>query len=185
MTGLFFDATGDDASRRRLLWAMPTGIYLLGSTQGAGGPYNLMTHSLVVQAAVEPCVLAAAVERGARTHAFLEAAGVAPLSVLRRDQRAIVRRFVKPVDDVTVQDGLPVAMAGVDVAVAPSGAPYVLDAAGCLDLRVVDRVEFTSHTLFCLEVTGVAASASVLEGTASARIAEILRMEDTKMSYGG
>jgi hypothetical protein len=44
---------------------------------------------------------------------------------------------------------------------------------------------FESHTLFCGEVTAAAVAAEVLEGPASARVAEILRMEDTKMSYGG
>lgn len=186
MTELVFDAALDDARRRRLLWAMPAGIYVLGSTGGEGGPYNLMTHSLAVQAATEPCVVAVAVEVAARTHALLESSGVATLSVLRRDQRALVRRFVKPVEDVTLDaSGRPTELAGAAVRLAPSGAPHLLDAVGCLDLRVVERVRFTSHTLFCCEVVGVAVADEVLEGTASARLVDVLRMEDTKMSYGG
>jgi flavin reductase (DIM6/NTAB) family NADH-FMN oxidoreductase RutF len=178
-------SSDDEVARRRLLWAMPTGLYLLGSTAGAQGPYNLMTQSLSVQAAVEPCVVAVVVEAGARTHGYLEASGVAALSVLRRDQRALVRRFVKPVDDVELMGAVPVVMAGEPVALAPSGAPHLRDAAGVLDLRVIERVSFVSHTLFCCEVTAVAASPAVLAGTASARTAEILRVEDTKMNYGG
>jgi flavin reductase (DIM6/NTAB) family NADH-FMN oxidoreductase RutF len=176
----------DEARRRRLLWAMPTGLYVVGSTRGDGGPYNLMTQSLAVQAATEPCVVALAVEAAALTHAAIEASGVATLCVLRRDQRALVRRFVKPVEDVSYDPGgRPTALGGAEVALAPSGAPYLLDAAGCLDLSVLERVTFTSHTLFCCEVTAVAVADVVLEGPASARTAEILRMEDTKMSYGG
>jgi flavin reductase (DIM6/NTAB) family NADH-FMN oxidoreductase RutF len=186
VTALRFDDTRDEATRRRLLWAMPAGIYVLGSAGSATGPFNLMTHSLAVQVAVDPCVLAVSIERVARTHGLVESSGAASLCVLRRDQRALVRRFVKPVDDVVVDDGgAPVSMAGVEVAVAPSGAPYLVDAAGCMDLGVIDRVDFTSHTLFCCEVRAVAVAPAVLEGTASARIAEILRMEDTKMNYGG
>jgi flavin reductase (DIM6/NTAB) family NADH-FMN oxidoreductase RutF len=186
VTTLAFDAALDATRRRRLLWAMPAGLYVLGSTGGGDGPYNLMTHSLAVQAAVEPCVLAVAVEVAARTHELVEASGVATLSVLRRDQRALVRRFVKPVEDVTRDDeGRLVALSEVAVDLAPSGAPHLVDAAGCLDLRVVEVVRFTSHSLFCCEVAAVAVSDEVLEGTASARLAEILRMEDTKMSYGG
>ena len=186
MTTLAFDAVHDASRRRRLLWAMPAGLYVLGSTGGADGPYNLMTHSLAVQAAVEPCVVALAVEVAARTHALVEASGVATLSVLRRDQRAVVRRFVKPVEDVTRDDaGRVVALSGVAVGLAPSGAPHLADAAGCLDLRVVQVVRFESHSLFCCEVAGVAVSDEVLEGSASARLAEILRMQDTKMSYRG
>jgi flavin reductase (DIM6/NTAB) family NADH-FMN oxidoreductase RutF len=186
VTELSFDTASDDARRRRLLWAMPAGIYVLGSTAGDAGPFNLMTHSLAVQAATEPCVVAVAVEVAARTHALLEASGVATLSVLRRDQRTLVRRFVKPVVDVTLDgDGRPVALGGVPVGLAPSGAPHLLDAAGCFDLAVVERVRFASHTLFCCLVTGAAVADEVLEGTASQRTADILRMEDTKMSYGG
>ena len=186
MTELAFAEELEPAHRRRLLWAMPAGIYVLGSTGGVAGPYNLMTHSLAVQAATEPCVVAVAVEVAARTHAAIEESGVATLTVLRRDQRALVRRFVKPVDDATLDgDGRPTALNDVAVALAPSGAPYLLDAAGSLDLRVVERARFASHTLFCCEVTAVAVAPEVLEGTASQRTLEVLRMEDTKMSYGG
>lgn len=186
MSTLSFEPGDDGSRRRRLLWAMPAGIYVVGSASGDAGPYNLMTHSLAVQAATEPCVVAVAVEAGARTHELIEASGVATLCVLRRDQRAIVRRFVKPVEDVTLDDrGHLVELAGVAVGLAPSGAPHLADAAGCLDLRVVERVHFTSHTLYCCEVTAVAVSDEVLEGAPSARVADILRMEDTKMNYGG
>ena len=186
MTTLSFDVAQDEQRRRRLLWAMPAGLYVLGSTGGERGPYNLMTHSLAVQAATEPCVVAVAVEVGARTHALLEASGVATLSVLRRDQRALVRRFVKPVEDQALDaSGGLIELNSVAVALAPSGAPYLLDAAGCLDLGVLETVRFASHSLFCCEVTGVAVADEVLAGSASAHVAEILRMEDTKMSYGG
>lgn len=181
-----YDPDPDGARRRRLLWSMPTGIYVLGSTLGEAGPYNLMTISLVVQAATEPCVLAIAVEASARTHENVAATGTATLSVLRRDQRSLVRKFVKPVSDTVLDDfGSPVSMAGVDVVLAPSGAPCLRDAAGWLDLGVVGRQDFTSHTLFCLEVVGVSVSEPVLAGPASARQFEVLRMEDTKMNYGG
>jgi len=190
VTALAFDATLEPADavahRRRLLWAMPTGLYVLGSTVGEEGPYNLMTCNLAVQVATSPCVVAVAVESAAVTHAAMRATGVATLCVLRRDQRALVRRFVKPVEDVELDaDGRVVALGGAAVALAPSGAPYLTDAAGCLDLRVVATQPFESHTLFCGEVTAAAVAAEVLEGPASARVAEILRMEDTKMSYGG
>jgi len=180
------DFSLEDAVLRRLLWAMPTGLYVLGSTGGPNGPYNLMTHSLAVQVATTPRVVAVAVERDARTHELVSASGVAALNVLRRDQRAIVRRFVKPVDDIEVgEDGRPVMMAGVDVALTPAGAPFLTSAAGCLELRVTDAVGFASHTLFCGEVTAAAAVGELLAGSAAERTAEILRMEDTRMNYGG
>jgi flavin reductase (DIM6/NTAB) family NADH-FMN oxidoreductase RutF len=176
----------DVQHRRRLLWTMPTGIYVLGSARGPEGPLHLMTHSLAVQVATEPCVVALAVEASARTHEYLEASGVAALTVLRRDQRELVRRFVKPIEPaVSPADGAEVSMGGAIVVRAPSGAPFLRDALGCLDLRVLDARRFASHTTFFCEVTDVAVAPEVLEGTASARLAEVLRMEDTKMNYGG
>ncbi len=175
----------DTQERRRLLWALPAGIYVLG-TSGAAGAYHLMTHSLVTQAATEPCVLALAVERTAKTHALLTDSGVATLSVLRRDQRELARKFVKPELVVTLRDdGSPLSIAGVEVALAPSGAPFLVDALGSFDLRRVDAREFESHTLFLMEVAEVAVSPELMEGAPSARLAEVLRMEDTKMNYGG
>jgi flavin reductase (DIM6/NTAB) family NADH-FMN oxidoreductase RutF len=186
MTPLAFDESDLEVRRRRLLWSMPTGIYLLGSTGGEQGPYNLMTHSLAVQAATEPCVIALSVERSARTHELLLLTSRCALMVLRRDQRAIVRRFVKPVEDVDVDElGRLRALGGEPASLTPSGCPFLTDAAGCLDLRVIERIEFTSHTLFCCEVEAVATTDAVLEGSASARSFEVLRMEDTKMNYGG
>jgi len=186
VTRLSFDADPDGARRRRLLWSMPTGIYVVGSRGEGPGDFNLMTHSLVVQAATEPCVVALAIDVTARTHQFIESSGIATLSVLRRDQRDLVRRFVKPVEDVELDDAGGVrTMAGVEVLVASSGAPGLADAAGCLDLGVIEKVSFSSHTLFCCEVRGIAVADEVLEGPASARHAAILRMEDTKMNYGG
>jgi flavin reductase (DIM6/NTAB) family NADH-FMN oxidoreductase RutF len=186
VSALVFDDDPDGNQRRRLLWSMPTGIYVVGTTGGAPGAFNLMTQSLAVQVATEPCVLALAIDVTAVTHANVLATGVATLSILRRDQRDLVRRFVKPVGEIELDaEGRPRTMAGVDVLVAASGAPYLADAAGCLDLCVIDRVGYASHTLFCCEVRGAAVSAEVLEGPASAHHAAILRMEDTKMNYGG
>jgi flavin reductase (DIM6/NTAB) family NADH-FMN oxidoreductase RutF len=186
VTDLEFGDELDDQQRRRLLWAMPTGIYVLGSTKGPEGPWHLMTHSLAVQVATEPCVVALAVETSALTHEYLVSSNVAALTVLRRDQRELVRRFVKPVEPSVIdRSAEEVTMGGVVVAAAPSGAPFLRDALGVLDLRVLESTSFTSHTTFFCEVTQVATAPEVTEGSASARIAQVLRMEDTKMNYGG
>ncbi len=184
MSPLRFEAPVDVEHRRRLLWAMPSGLYVLGTAASPDGPYHAMTVSLVIQAATDPCVLAVAVEATAKTHALLDATGLAALSVLRRDQRSLVRRFVKQ-DLAVVAEGGSLAIEDVAMVRSPSGLPVVADALGAFDLVCCDRRDFTSHTLFLLEVTGVAVEPVVVEGPASARVAEVLRMEDTKMNYGG
>jgi flavin reductase (DIM6/NTAB) family NADH-FMN oxidoreductase RutF len=176
-------ADGDayDRLRRRVLWAMPTGLYLIGSR--AAGPdgtvrRNLMTANLVVQVATEPKLVAVAVDAGAVTCDLIDAGGCFSVSILHRDDRAVVRRFVKPVDQVEVDaGGRAVALAGHPVAEQVTGAPVLAAAAGWLDCEVRHRLPLGSHHLFVGEV--------VAAGGPDGDLGEVLRMEDTRMNYGG
>ena len=49
-----------DRHRRRVLWALPTGLYLIGSRHGED--VNLMTANLVVQVCMEPKLVGVALE---------------------------------------------------------------------------------------------------------------------------
>jgi flavin reductase (DIM6/NTAB) family NADH-FMN oxidoreductase RutF len=219
-----------DRMRRRILWALPTGLYLLGST--AGDRYNLMTVSWVTQASTEPKTVAVGVESSSVTHELVSRSGVFALTLLPRSERSVVRRFVKPVDDaeVDVERGSG-TMRGQDILLAPNGAPVLAVAAGWIQCAVRHSVDIGSHTLFVGEVEdcGVgapppspdsgaaspspdsgapppspdsgapppspdsgAASPSPDSGAASpspesgaALDGDLLRMEDTRMSYGG
>jgi flavin reductase (DIM6/NTAB) family NADH-FMN oxidoreductase RutF len=94
---------------------------------------------------------------------------------MARTDRAAVRKFVKPLDD----DGRPGELAGFAVATAVTGAPILAIAAGWLDCVVQDALTFHSHTLFVGEVADCGG------GPAADGDEEVLRMEDTRMSYGG
>ena len=59
----------DDRLRRRVLWAMPSGLYVVGSA--AGGRANLMTASLAMQVATEPKLVAVAVDVTSVTRALI------------------------------------------------------------------------------------------------------------------
>jgi len=100
--------------RRRLLWALPSGLYLVGvavpgptPTEIAGAtapednsartPANLMTASWVMQVAREPCLLALSLEATSVTRRLVELAGVCAVSLVDPSQRELTRRFVKPV----------------------------------------------------------------------------------------
>jgi flavin reductase (DIM6/NTAB) family NADH-FMN oxidoreductase RutF len=171
-----------DRLRRRVLWSMPTGLYLIGSRAAEEGTvrHNLMTASLVVQVATDPKLVAAAIDIGALTHRLVAAGGCFSVSLLDRQDRAVVRRFVKPVPaEVVVTDaaGRAVSMADEAVFEASTGAPVVSRAIGWLDCEVRHRLDLGSHGLFVGEVVAVGGAATVPTG--------VLRMEDTRMNYGG
>jgi flavin reductase (DIM6/NTAB) family NADH-FMN oxidoreductase RutF len=184
------DPDDEDRLRRRVLWSLPTGLYLIGSR--AGDQVNLMTANLVVQVATHPRVVAVAVESGSVTRRLIEAGGGFTVSILDRSDRAVVRRFVKPATDVERGPGGEItAVQGEPVHPVSGGFPVLAAATGwlaCRLLRSVDPGEGaeggadpTSHVLLLGEVVGAGESTRDPGGSAP----EVLRMEDTRMNYGG
>jgi len=181
------DNTGDDANtaaadtddqldrhRRRVLWAMPTGLYLIGSR--AGAEVNLMTANLVVQVCIEPKLVAVAIEREALTTRLVREGGAFSVSLLSRTERALVRHFVKPVVEVERSyDDAVVALSGHAVnEVGPERLPVLASAVGYLYCPLTRTEELGSHVLCVGEVVEVGGEPS-----------DVLRMEDTRMHYGG
>jgi flavin reductase (DIM6/NTAB) family NADH-FMN oxidoreductase RutF len=161
-----------DRQRRRVLWSMPSGLYVLGSA--ASGRRNLMTLNWATQVASDPKLVAVSIETAARTHELVGAGGVFSLQLLAREDRAVVRKFVKPLDD----DGTPGSLGGFDVWTAVTGAPILRMARAWLDCRVQHSIAFASHTMFVGEVVDCGE-------TAAPESEGVLRMEDTRMNYGG
>jgi len=170
-----------DRLRRRVLWSFPTGLFVVGSTAVLDGErrHNLMTANLVVQVATAPKLVAVAVETGALTARLIAEGACFSISALDRADRAVVRRFVKPVTDVTLDErGAPVYMAGEAVTFASTGAPILSRAAAWVDCTLSRSEDLGSHILAIGEVV----DAGGLEGDEAP---ELLRMEDTRMNYGG
>ncbi len=202
-----------DRERRRALWSMPTGLFVVGSRHGEHR--NLMTANWVMQVATAPKLVALAVEAESVTRRLVEASGSFAVSVLPRRERSVVRRFVKPVRDVDLAaDGSVVSMQGVPVAETPDGLPRLVGARWWLACRVRRTVSWDelgpapSHVLVVGEVCDVggggrredrgasggggSGSGGSDGGGADGGGAEvsaddegILRMEDTRMNYGG
>ena len=163
---------------------MPTGLYVIGSRAEVDGAVarNLMTASLVVQVADG----AQAGGGGGRRHGgdpprWSVAGGASRSAFSVREDRAVVRRFVKPVPaDATVVDGQgrAVAMAGEAVFEQATGAPDPGRAAGVARLRGAHRLDL-----------GQPQSCSWARwwrwAVPTATIPAVLRMEDTRMNYGG
>jgi flavin reductase (DIM6/NTAB) family NADH-FMN oxidoreductase RutF len=180
------EADSYDRLRRRVLWSLPTGLYILGSR--AGHRRNLMTVSWVTQVAHTPKLVGVGVERVARTHELIVDGGAFALNLLARRDRALVRRFVKPVQDIDVDDDSGAGtMNGAPVHTATTGAPILDAAAAWLDCELRHTLPLGSHTWFVGEVVdvGVTEEVSGSEEATDADAGAILRMEDTRMNYGG
>src|SRR6516162_2608045 len=98
-----------DRLRRRVLWAMPSGLYVLGSR--AGSRRNLMTLNWASQVASDPKLLAVSIESAAVTRALVHEGRIFSLNIIDRKDRAVVRKFVKPLPD----DGDPSELGGFAV----------------------------------------------------------------------
>jgi flavin reductase (DIM6/NTAB) family NADH-FMN oxidoreductase RutF len=160
-----------DRMRRRALWTMPSGLYLVGSR--AGDRRNLMTANWVTQVSFDPKLLAIGVEKPARTHELIAEGGVFSLTTIDREDRAIVRKFTKPVEvdlDAHTANDFPFHE-------GPTGAPILDQAVAWFDCEVRQTVDVGDTTLFIGEI--VACGFQKPEDT------PVLRMEDTRMNYGG
>ncbi|MDQ1424800.1 MAG: hypothetical protein QOD72_2298 [Acidimicrobiaceae bacterium] len=161
-----------DRLRRRVLWTIPSGLYVVGSTDG-GERRNGMTLNWLTQLSFEPKLVGIGVEHGALTHELIESTRVFSVCLIDRDDRAIVRKFTKPVD----VDPVARTMNGFPFQEATTGAPILSQSVAYLDCVVRDSPVFGDHTLFVGEI--VDADFLKPEDTPA------LRMEDTRMNYGG
>ena len=157
--------------RRRLLWTMPSGLYVIGSR--AGERRNLMTLNWATQVSFEPKLLGIGVEKTALTHQLIAGGGSFTLNTVARDDRAIVRKFTKPVE----YDAAAGTLNGFAFRDGPTGAPILGQAAAWFDCQVRTPVDCGGHTFFIGEIVDCAFNGG--EDT------PVLRMEDTRMSYGG
>ncbi len=176
------DPVAYDRLRRRVLWALPTGLYLVGSRASLDGSVraNLMTANSVMQVSVAPKLVAVAVDRDALTRRLIDAGRCFTVCLLAREDRAVVRRFVKPVAEVALDAGGRLsALDGEPVTEARTGAPVLLRSPAWLDCAVRESRELGSHVLYLGEVVDAGGPP---DGQA---MPELLRMEDTRMSYGG
>ena len=166
------DADDYDKLRRRVLWTMPYGLYVVGSR--AGERRNGMTLNWATQLSFDPKLVGIAVEDAAFTHELIVEGGVFSLNVLDREDRAIVRKFTKPVEvdleaktlnEIPFHDGA-------------TGAPVLDQAVAYVDCEVRQTVDTGDHTLFIGEIVDSGFHTEDEE-------TPVLRMEDTRMNYGG
>lgn len=177
------DPVDYDRMRRKVLWAMPSGLYVIGSRARTadGIRRNLMTANWCQQVSVRPKTVMVAVDAQAVTWELLRDGRVFSVSLVDREDRALLRRLVKPVLDVTEDHaGRAAVMAGQPVFEAATGAPVLERAIAWVDCEIRHDLGLGSHTLFVGEVVQAGLRSDVDDPAG-----RVLRMEDTRMSYGG
>jgi flavin reductase (DIM6/NTAB) family NADH-FMN oxidoreductase RutF len=160
-----------DKLRRRVLWTMPSGLYVVGSR--AGERRNGITLNWATQLSFNPKLLGVAIENEAVTRQLIAEGGAFSLCILDREDRAIVRKFTKPVEvdaEASTLNGFPYHD-GV------TGVPILDQAVAYVECEVRDTLELGDHTLFVGEVVDA--------GFHKPEDTPVLRMEDTRMNYGG
>ncbi len=160
-----------DRLRRRVLWTMPSGLYVVGSRDG--DRRNAMTLNWATQVSSAPKLLGVGVEKEAFTHELIDAGGAFSVCVISREDRAIVRKFTKPVD----VDATAMTLNGFPFRDGRTGVPILTQSVAFVECEVRQAVDCGSHTFFIGEV--VDADFLLNEDT------PVLRMEDTRMNYGG
>jgi flavin reductase (DIM6/NTAB) family NADH-FMN oxidoreductase RutF len=167
------DPVAYDKLRRRVFWKMPSGLYAVGSRSADGARCNLMTLNWATQVGSDPKLLGIAVEKEAVTHELIAESRVFTLNLVDRDDRAIVRKFTKPVE---VDTGAR-TLNGFAYHDGQTGAPILDQAVAYLECEVRQELDTGSHTFFIGEV--------VTSAFQKAEDTPVLRMEDTRMNYGG
>jgi flavin reductase (DIM6/NTAB) family NADH-FMN oxidoreductase RutF len=133
-----------------------------------------MTANWCTQVSFDPKLLGISVEKTAVTHELIATSGVFSVNTIDREDRAIVRKFTKPVEadlDGGTLNGFPFHD-GI-----ATGAPVLDQAAAFVECAVRQQVDCGDHTLFIGEIVNAAFQ--------KAEDTQVLRMEDTRMSYGG
>lgn len=130
-----------------------------------------MTHNWAMQVATKPKLLAISVRKDALTHELVSQGSAFSLSFVRREDRVLARTFTKPA--VEGGDG---SLSGVAVRAGSTGAPVLTQAAAWLECEVRDELDAGDHTLFVGEV---------VDCSAPDESAPVLRVEDTRLNYGG
>src|SRR3954452_15838453 len=90
------DKDAYDKLRRRLLWTFPSGLFVIGSRDG--DRRNAMTANWCTQLSFEPKLLGVSIEKTAVTCDLIAASNAFTVNVIDREDRAIVRKFTKPVE---------------------------------------------------------------------------------------
>ena len=129
-----------------LFHRLSLGVYVVGVAHGE--QRNAFTAAWITQASFDPLLLALSINPQNASFPLVHASGAFTVSVLRRGQMDLARRFgTRSGRD---QDKL----AGVRWEPGSSGAPYLSDALAWFDCELTERVPAGDHELILGRVVG-------------------------------
>ncbi len=180
--GELVSAASNEDLRRRVLWALPTVLAVIGSTDSERSAH-LMNVSWVTPVANEPTRLVASIETTSKTAVNLREVPRFSLSLVLTHERELGRLFVKPVlrqelsgDIETVQ--------GRRILRDSLGVAYLYDAIAVTTGHVEMIRSLGDHDLWLLEVDHVAADPRLIARPASEHALDVLGVHHTRMNYG-
>ena len=140
----------DDATFKLAMSHFASGVTVV-TTEHDGKQYGLTVASFASLSLHPPLVLVC-IEKSAKSHDAIAAAGKFGVSILRREQAELSGRFASKIDD---------KFAGVDVVEGELGVPLINGAVCRLSCRVHAQLAGGDHTIFVGEVVGVQTSEGV------------------------
>jgi len=133
----------DPAEFRRILGRWATGVAVVASTRPDGAPCG-MTANAFTSVSLDPPLVLICIQRSARAHDCIAAAGFFSVNVLGAEQERIARRFAAW--DVADK------FAGIAYRSETTGAPVLEDALAWIDCRVWASYAGGDHTIFVGQV---------------------------------
>lgn len=130
---------------KRLFMTLTEGVYVIGV--GEGGLSNAFTATAVMQASMQPPLLAIAVNPGNASYPLIMARGTFAVTVLQRDQSALADFF----GNHSARDEN--KLRAVPWHAAPSGAPVLDEGLAYFDCRVMAKHPAGDHVLILADVT--------------------------------
>lgn len=159
--------------RRKILWSLPTGLYLLGTHKGES--VHVMTTSWIIQVATRPKIVACSIEQGSKTLDFVLESQNLSVSLVSKTDRSVIRKYVKKDQDVTLH-GSDVIIEGNQFLLTELGNPYLASCVGYFEANLVNVEEFESHAMIFAEI---------FDCNLAGDPKDVLSNSDTLMNYGG
>jgi flavin reductase (DIM6/NTAB) family NADH-FMN oxidoreductase RutF len=157
----------DADAKRRTLRRIPYALYVV--TTAKEGEWRGFTATWITQVSFEPPLLALGIRKTSAAYDAISKSGVLVVHWLRKSQKEIAARFMKPVRGTEREFG------GLAFHAGKTGVPVLEGMLAHAECRVVHVYEGGDHAVVIAEVIDVA---SASEG-------EALLVSDTPWQYGG